>query len=172
MPESPYLVGDLPGYTPAVARLVSIINYARLTTVMTVADLKTPALDYMLDVRANSIGMLLAHIAYCEFAMQIETFERRQLTAEEKYKFAPALDLGELGQIEFRGKDLGFYLDLLNAARRKTLDLFKTVDDAWLETRVPLWGSIGNFHFMWFHVGEDEIHHRGQMALIRKRLPK
>ena len=64
------------------------------------------------------------------------------------------------------------YLDLLNGARRKTLDLFKTVDDPWLDARAPLWGSIGNFHFMWFHVAEDEIHHRGQMALIRKRLPK
>ena len=55
MPETPYLIGDLPGYTPAVARLVSIINYARLTTVMTVADLKTDALDFRLDERANTI---------------------------------------------------------------------------------------------------------------------
>ena len=42
-----YLIGDLSGFTPQVARLVSIMNYVRYTTLSAIKDLTIPELDYL-----------------------------------------------------------------------------------------------------------------------------
>ena len=42
-----FLIGDLPGFTPQIARLVSMMNYARHTTVQAVAGLGVDELDYL-----------------------------------------------------------------------------------------------------------------------------
>ncbi|MNP63442.1 hypothetical protein D3C76_1588400 [compost metagenome] len=58
----------------------------------------------------------------------------------------------------------------MNAVRARTLELFKTVGDDWLSKEEPFWhDKPANYYFMWFHVFEDEINHRGQIRLIKKR---
>jgi len=42
-----YLIGDLSGFTPQVARLVSMMNYVRYTTLSAIKDLTIPELDYL-----------------------------------------------------------------------------------------------------------------------------
>ena len=66
-----YLVGDVPGFTPQVGRLVSMLNYARHTTLAAVAGLGLDELDYIHDVQSNSIGALLSHIAAAEVGYQV-----------------------------------------------------------------------------------------------------
>ncbi len=41
-----YLISDIEGFTPQIGRLVSMMNYARLTTLNTVKGLTTEQLDY------------------------------------------------------------------------------------------------------------------------------
>jgi len=60
------VVGPLPGFTPAVGHLVSMMNYVRMTTLRAVEGLGVGALDHLLDGDANSIGMLLEHAACVE----------------------------------------------------------------------------------------------------------
>ncbi|MDG0808043.1 DinB family protein [Cohnella rhizosphaerae] len=166
-----YLITDIQGYTPEVGRLLSMMNYARYTTLEAAKNLTTEQLDYLMDPEGNSIGALLLHFAAVEFAYQLETFEKRDLNEEEMLIWGPALDLGEKGRQAIRGNDLTYYVNKLNEVRTKTYELFKTVDDDWLHLEEPFWyGKQANHYFMWFHVFEDEINHRGQIRLIKKKM--
>lgn len=166
-----YLITDIPGYTPQVGRLLSMMNYARYTTLEAAQGLTAEQLDFRMDEESNSIGMLLMHFAAVENAYSVETFEGRELTEEEIEEWRPALMLGDEGREHIRGHDLDYYLNVLDEVRNRTLDLFKTVNDEWLHAEEPFWyNKPANRFFMWFHVFEDEINHRGQIRMIRKRL--
>jgi hypothetical protein len=69
-----YLIGDISGFTPQIARLVSIMNYVRHTTLSAVKDLTIRELDYLNNSTGNSIGSLLLHIAAAEVGYQAATF--------------------------------------------------------------------------------------------------
>jgi uncharacterized damage-inducible protein DinB len=169
--EQLYLITDISGFTPQISRLLSMMNYARHTTLNAVKELTTEELDFILDQQGNSIGGLLLHFAAVEYAYQVDTFEGRELDENEMTKWGSALKLGEEGRINIQGNDLSFYEDQLNEVRDKTFDLFKTVDDEWLNKEEAFWfNKPANNYFKWFHVFEDEINHRGQIRLIRKRL--
>jgi uncharacterized damage-inducible protein DinB len=165
-----FLITDIPGYSPQISRLLSMMNYARYTTLEAVKGLTVEQLDYLLDAQSNSIGALLLHYAAVEYAYQVATFEQRDLSEEELTRWGLALNLGDEGRANIKGNDLSYYLDRLNEVRQKTYELFATVDDNWLYTEEEFWhNKPANYYFMWFHVFEDEINHRGQIRLIRKR---
>nr|WP_225446558.1 DinB family protein [Paenibacillus rhizovicinus] len=167
-----YLITDMPGYTPQVGRLLSMMNYARHTTLEAVKGLTQEQLDYLLDARSNSIGGLLMHFAAVEYAYQVSTFEDRRLSDEELAEWGAALELGDAGREKLKNFGLDYYLGKLETVRQRTCDLFRTVDDNWLYEQEEFWyGKQANRYFMWFHVFEDEINHRGQIRLIRNRLP-
>ena len=171
--DADYLVKDIPGFTPHIGRLVSMMNYARVTTLHAVRDLSIEQLDCVPAGFGNSIAALLEHFAAVEFLYQTRTFEHRWIEDEdpELIPWLAGLDLGERAK-EIKGKPLTHYLEQLQTIRKATLEKFRTLDDAWLhqefdynETRKA------NNHWCWFHVFEDEINHRGQIRLIRKNLP-
>lgn len=165
-----YLIGDVAGFSPQVGRLVSMMNYARHTTLAAVRGLEARHLDYLHDARSNSIGALLSHVAAVEAAYQAATFRARDLSAEERREWGAALDLGERARREIRGRDLAYYAGLLGRVRAGTLAELGRRDDAWLEERTPFWGGLAaNNHFKWFHVFEDELSHRGQIRWLRTR---
>lgn len=166
------IVGEVPGFTPQIGRLVCMMNFARWTTIQTVQGLTRDELDHLHDAESNSIGALLAHLGGVETAYQAITFESRELDEREQAKWGAALELGERGRQEIRGEELAHYLDLLDTVRQRTLAGFAERDDAWLAEEHGSWNDLPvNHHFMWFHVFEDEINHRGQMRWLRKRLP-
>ncbi|MDQ0088495.1 putative damage-inducible protein DinB [Paenibacillus anaericanus] len=165
-----YLITDIPGFTPQIGRLISMMNYARHTTIEATKDLSVDQLDYLLDSESNSIGALLLHFAAVEYAYQVETFEGRHLSEEELAVWRPALNLGEEGRDKIKGNDLNFYLDKMNEVRQRTYELFQGVNDDWLYKQEEFWyNKQANYYFMWYHVFEDEINHRGQIRMIRKR---
>lgn len=167
-----FLITDIEGYTPQIGRLVSMMNYARSVTVDSVKKLTPSQLDYLLDEKANSIGALLMHIASTDFFFRIFSFEKRELTEEEDKQWAPASYLGGPARELIKGNSVEYYLEVLTAERNKVLNLFRSVNDDWLYEEMPLWDNKpANNYFMWFHVFEDEINHRGQINLIRKRIP-
>ncbi len=169
--ENILLITDIPGYTPQISRLVSMMNYARFTTLDAVKNLTQDQLDFLLDSQSNSIGALLLHFAAVEYAYQVLTFEKRKLNDEEISIWRPALDLGKEGQERIKGNDLEYYLKKLDEVRNRTLEYFKSVNDDWLNVEEDFWwNNQANHYFMWFHVVEDEINHRGQIRMIRKRL--
>lgn len=166
-----YLITDIPEYSPQISRLISMMNYARHTTIESTKGLSLDQLDYLLDSESNSIGALLSHFAAVEYLYQMGTFEGRDLSEEELSVWGPALNLGEEGREYIKGNELNYYIDQLNRVRLRTLELFKGVNDEWLNKEKQFWhDKPANYYFMWYHVFEDEINHRGQIRMIRKRL--
>ena len=170
--QSLLIVGDLQGFTPQIARLVCMMRYARHSLLEAVQGLTQADLDHLHDADSNSIGALLHHIAAIEWYYQVTTLEDRQPSGDEERQWLPAIALGDAGRRELRGRPLAFYTDLLGRVRERTLEGMRARDDAWLTTE-QRWGDrTTNFHFLWFHVFEDELNHRGQIRWLRRRLPK
>jgi uncharacterized damage-inducible protein DinB len=168
-----YLITDVPGFTPQVGRLVSMMNYVRWTTLRAVDGLTMDELDYLHDENSNSIGALLSHIASVEVSYQVGTFENRGLNRDEMAEWGAALKLGDRGRSEIKGHGLEYYVKLLNDVRGKTIRGFAERDDEWLSEESIIRNDMpANNYFKWFHVSEDELNHRGQIRWIRKRLPK
>ncbi|SDN02095.1 Protein of unknown function [Paenibacillus sp. yr247] len=166
------LITDIPGYTQQISRLMSMMNYARYTTLRCVEGLTTEQLDYRIDETSNSIGALLLHFAAVEVAYQLETFEHRDLNEDELRIWGAALHLGDEGRAQIKSHNLAYYLNILHEVRSKTYEVFKTKTDDWLYEEYPFWrDQQANHYFMWYHVFEDEINHRGQIRWMRKRLP-
>src|ERR1044072_7818377 len=115
-----FLIGDVPGFTPQIGRLVSMMNYVRHTTLSAVAGLGGDDLDYLYDPQSNSIGALLSHIAAAEVGYQAATFYARDLNGEEKEEWVTSLELGESARREIRGRGLDYYMSRLEQVRAKT----------------------------------------------------
>ncbi|HEX8652937.1 MAG TPA: DinB family protein [Pyrinomonadaceae bacterium] len=166
-----YLIAPLVGYTPQIGRLVSMMNYARRTTLDEVEDLSVEHLDYLHDPHSNSIGALLLHIAAVEAWYQVATFgSRAAAAASKKGPWGVALELGARSRREIKGNGIDYYLRILEEVRSKTLEEFGKRNDQWLDEETPFWDrQPANNYFKWFHVFEDEINHRGQIRWLRKR---
>jgi uncharacterized damage-inducible protein DinB len=168
-----YLIDQKDGLGLEFSKLVSMMNFTRFTTMEAVKDLTVEELDFLFDEDANSIGMLLAHMAAVEKVYQVLTFENREPTDEELLPLLPGLDLGNLGREQIKGNTIDYYLEQLAAVRNTTIATFKTLPDEWLFEQTPFWrGHPANNFFKWFHVFEDELSHRGQIRLIKKMLLK
>jgi len=161
----------LPGFSPTIGRLVGMLSYSRETLLHAVAGLSLAELDHLHDLSSNTIGALLSHIITVERWYQIVTFGERVPSAEEERSMLAALDLGEPGRRELRGRTLDDYVDDLARARKDTLAALADRDDAWLERPLVARPTM-NAHWAWFHVAEDETSHRGQIRWLRARIPK
>ena len=89
---------------------------------------------------------------------------------EENAKWGAALDLGEAARREIKERPLEHYSRLLEEVRAQTLSEFARRNDDWLYEQSPWGPGVANNYFMWFHVFEDELSHRGQIRWLRKRI--
>ena len=167
------LISDIPGFSPQIGRLVSMMNYARATTIKAVTGLGVHELDYLHDPDSNSIGALLLHVAAAEVGYQAATFDGRELNAQERERWGAVFSLGDRARNEIRGYELAYYLDRLEQVRAKTLTELGRRDDQWLEEETSFGnGQRVNNYFKWFHIFGHEINHRGQIRWLRRRATK
>lgn len=162
------------GYSPHIGTIVSMLNYNRQTIINTVKSLTIDQLDYLHDPKANTIGALILHLGAVDKFYQINTFEGRQDFNDEEKKFWSApMNLGDEGRKSIKGREVKYYLDIINEVRQKTLAEFKKKDDKWLLAIDPEWSKERplNTYWKWFHVCEHESNHRGQMTWLKSRLP-
>jgi uncharacterized damage-inducible protein DinB len=165
-----FLITEIPGFTPQIGRLVSMMNYVRSTTLSAVAGLGVSELDYLYDSQSNSIGALLSHIAAAEVGYQAATFFGRGLDEQQRQEWGAALNLGERARREIRGHELDHYVSRLERVRARTLAELGRRTDQWLEERTSSAnGREVNNYFKWFHVFGHEINHRGQIRWLRTR---
>lgn len=166
-----FIIENKTGYTPMTGRLLSMMDYTRMTTLDAVVGLSVEELDYRINGKGNSIGCLLYHMACLEEIYQISTFEDRDFTKEELQRLTVGFELGEKAHKEIKDKEIDFYLEQLSKVRERTLDLFKQIKDIWLDEVSPIGpNDVANNYFRWFHVFEDELNHRGQIRLIRNHM--
>jgi len=114
-------IEPLPGFAPTIGRLVSMLAYSRVTLLAAVEGLSRTELDHLHDAQSNSIGALLAHVAAVERWYQVLTFEDHELSADETAPWSAALDLGDEGRRQLKGRELQSYLDTLAETRGATL---------------------------------------------------
>jgi uncharacterized damage-inducible protein DinB len=172
--DNMFLIKEKEGLKKDFSILISMMNYARFTTLADLKDVSQDEVDYRHDDEFNSIAMLLAHLAAVEKVYQKITFEELDEEGVNDYAdtLEPALGLGEEAEV-IKGKPLQHYLDELQAVRKITEETFASLDESWLYRETDFWYSKkGNNFFKWFHVFEDEINHRGQIRLIRKLFAK
>ena len=163
-----YLVKPLDGYSPRIGELVSMMTYIRYTTWQAVKDVSVAELDYLVHPEANSIGMLLEHMAAVEVSYGVNTFEERDLSEQERERWRAGLNLGEYGRKTVKGREVGDYLARLESIRSQTLTNLAQQNDDWLLAEADFGGTSANAYWKWFHVFEDEVSHRGQIRLIKK----
>lgn len=154
------------GYTPQIGVLVSMLEDMKNRVERTVKDLNVDSVDFVLDENANSIGALVMHLAATEAFYQAFTFGQRELNEEESEQWSIAQNLGDEARNEYKGKSIEEYLKEFDKVREKTLELFKTKDDAWLSEMTE---NMNN-HWAWYHVMEHQSSHLGQILLIKKRI--
>jgi uncharacterized damage-inducible protein DinB len=165
------LVQPVSGFTAQVGSLISMMEVTRSTTKERVLGLNTDQLDWRFDQDANSIGMLLGHIAAVEEIYTIGHLEDRQLTVEEDSRLQPRLELGNAGFLAMRGTKLDLYIAELDRVRANTIERMRELDDEKLNAIQNQWGKRVNLHWMFFHVMEDELRHTGQITWLLKRMP-
>lgn len=169
------IVGPQQGYAPHLGTLSSMMAFMRTQVVRSVTGLKLAELDFLLDGKANTIGALLLHLAATETYYQLHTFQGMAWGAwpdAVKQKWDAASELGDAGRASIKGKELPYYLDILQDTRAKTLAEFKKRDDKWLFAvdKTWSWGPTNNY-CKWFHVCEHEANHNGQIKFLKGRLP-
>lgn len=162
------IIEPVEGYSPQIGVLVSMLEDMKFRVERTVKSMDTESIDYIFDEQANSVGSLIMHLAATEVLYQALTFDKRELSQEEHAKWDAAQNLGEEARETFRGKDVQHYLEEFDKVRQRTLELFKTKDDAWLAEM----NDNMNNHWAWYHVMEHQSSHLGQILLMKKRIPE
>ncbi|AFL80227.1 Protein of unknown function (DUF664) [Aequorivita sublithincola DSM 14238] len=163
-------IGPIDGYSPQIGTLVTMLNNLSERVEYAVGNMSQAELDYQLDEKSNSVGALIMHLAATETYFQEATFGESNLSEAELEELRIAMELGDEGRQHIKGHDATYYLDIYKKARKRTLELLKEKDDAWL-AEVPE-GSTVNNHFSWFHVMEHQSSHLGQILLLQKRIPE
>lgn len=166
-----FRISSWQGFTEKIGELVSMLEYTRELTLSEVSDLTELELDYLADHGSNTIGSLLLHITSIEFVHQIISFENRDINEVERMKWGSALELGEKARAEIKNHSIEHYLEELSKTREKTLTLLKSKQDDWLFEENKWDNGIAyNNYWLWYHVMEDEISHRGQIRIMRRML--
>jgi uncharacterized damage-inducible protein DinB len=168
------IIGPREGYSPQIGILVSQMEWIRESVISATKGLSQPQLDFLVDSKSNTIGALLMHLAATDVIYQDLTFNKLQdFSPENKTKWGVAMGLGDEGRKQIKGHNLDYYLSALAEVRETTFKEFKKRDDKWFAEVDPhFFGDLPTNNFCkWFHVCEHEANHRGQMTVIRKRLP-
>lgn len=171
--SSELLITPIDAFSPHIGVLVDTMQRCRETTIRRIDDLSVYQLDYLYDANANSIGALLLHMAAIEAAYQEYTFTGKNIldNPERIAKWKTPMNLGDKARRDIAGRSVGYYKKELEDMRDQTLEFLKGCDDEWLWRKSPWNDQTANNYWMWYHVYEDEINHRGQISWLKSRIP-
>jgi len=167
------LIAPVTGYSPHMGVLIDTIGCCRSKTMEWIRDLTIHQLDFLYDAKANSIGALLLHLCALEVAVQEYTFHGIPLDNPEwQRKWGLAMNLGDRAQREIRGHPVEYYTEKMEQIRSQTHDQMRQYSDEWLWRESPWFNRTANNYWMWYHVYEDEINHRGEISWLKSRIPE
>lgn len=166
-----YRIKTIEKFSPKIGELASMLEHTRAVTLEEIRELSQEELDYLVDDGSNSIGSLLLHIASIEFVHQVTSFENRDINELELKQWKTALELGQGARQTIKKNSVDYYIEEMSKVREKTITQFKGLTDDWL-FKEKEWGNgvPYNNYYLWFHVFEDEINHRGQIRTIKRML--
>lgn len=118
----------------------------------------------------NSIADLLWHIAAVEYCFPVYFIEKRELNNQEKEKWEQALQLDSSKNV-LKQLSLPEFKELMEQSYEFCVAAIKQLDTEKLfEKRWGDYDKINGSNLAWilYHSIEDEVHHRGQISLLRK----
>jgi len=151
--------------------LLAMMKDARVTTLNRVFDLREDELHYQYSEGWNSISVLLAHIYSVEMYFRISFIEKRNLTTEEEKDIMPGLEMGEfIPEILKEKKSLKYFIDRLEISRKTMKEAILKLSTEAFHKKQDGYNPKTGFNLAWalYHMSEDEIHHRGQISIVRK----
>lgn len=150
--------------------LVGIIEDARVTTLQRVEGISVEELHWQYADGWNSVGALLSHIIAVEEYFRIEFVEGRNLTAEEEGLWTPGLEMGKyLPQLK-TDESVEIYVKRLEQSRARMLRSIRLISEAGFKEKREGYNPNTGCNLAWvlYHMAEDEVHHRGQISILRK----
>lgn len=149
--------------------LIGAAKDARAVTMARIDGISEEELHWQYKEGWNTIGCLLEHILVLKDAIRIEDIELRSLTEEEKSIILKPISLGDFIPELIGKRTLVDYKKLLTSNLEETIQFLKSMEES------ELWKNKGKegvppFNNFWllYHIIEDEIHHRGQISILRK----
>ncbi len=101
---------------------------------------------------------------------------RKIISVSETFSFfyekeiLPGLKLGEYVLQLITNDSIDFYLEKLNESRKKLLEQISKVNKESFHARKDGYNESTGYNLAWVlnHLAEDEVHHRGQISIIKK----
>lgn len=150
--------------------LVGILADARATTLQRVDGISKEELHWQYAPGWNTIGALLAHIIAVEEYFRIEFIERRCLTAAEEALWMPGLEMGTYIPQLITDEPVEVYVKRLEHSRANMLTALKALSPTEFKEKREGYNPETGCNLAWilYHMAEDEVHHRGQISILRK----
>ena len=145
--------------------LIGILEDARVTTLRRVVNVTLEELHWQFKPGWNTIGVLLSHMIANEHFFRIMYLEGRELSKEESEQWTPGQEMGKYIPQLITHEPLDNYFIQLQQSRALLLQGISplTKEDFWEKRE-------GDYNLAWvlYHLAEDEVHHRGQISILRK----
>ncbi len=154
----------------SMSYLTGILEDARTTTLQRVEGIKNEELHWQYAEGWNTIGALLQHIYSLENIFRIIYIEQRELSLNESIEFEHGRVMGKYIPQLITGESLDVYLNKLTQSRIKLFDKIKTLDKTEFYKKREGYNLQSGYNVAWvlYHLAEDEVHHRGQISILRK----
>lgn len=150
--------------------LLGIIEDARCTTLQVIDGIGKEELHWQIDEGWNTIGVLLSHIIAAEKYFRIEFIEDKRLNEEERKEILPGLTMGKHIPELITNQAVEEYVAELETTRREMIQAIKGLSLEDFHRKREGYNPETGHNLAWtlYHLAEDEVHHRGQMSIIKK----
>lgn len=150
--------------------LIGALHDAPATTFKYIQNISQEELDWQPYEGWNTVGALLSHIIAGDYAFKIYFIEKREMTKEEEAKWNPGIEMGKYIN-ELKGKSPEYYQEELMKSFQVMKEAIQQLStEQLLERRYDVYDKVNGSDLAWtlYHSAEDEVHHRGQISIIRK----
>lgn len=150
--------------------LLGILEDARITTLERVEQLTPEELHWQYAAGCNTIGVLLSHMIACEHYHRIALIGGREFTPEEQELYLPGLEMGKYIPQLITDWSIEKYLQELADARAQLLASIEPLTANEFHQKHEGYNKNTGYNLAWtfYHLAEDEVHHRGQISILRK----
>ncbi len=150
--------------------LKGIIEDASLLTLFYTREITPEELHWQYAENWNTVGALLSHIVATRHYFRIIFVEDRDFVGDEKSKIVPGLEMGKHLPDLMTNDPLSFYVQQLEESKAMLLQSIDQLSPSDFYKKREGYNPETGHNLAWtlYHLAEDEVHHRGQISIIRK----
>jgi len=160
--------GEAP--SQSIDYLLGIIYDARSVTLRLTEGIDTEQLHWQYAEGWNTIGALLSHIISCGHYFRIHFVENREMTEKEEKEWMPGLEMGKYIPELITNQPIEYYTKKMKEATDLLIEAINRLTEEEFHAKREGYDPETGCNLAWvlYHLAEDEVHHRGQINLLRK----